>query len=71
MLRFLPVSAAMPFTSSSSLRKRIWFATSGREVPSVPASPQQRSESRTCAPSSARATSRGACVFIGVWQGSW
>ena len=64
-------SAASSRRSSASLRKRTWVAMSGRVMPKVPLSPQQRSLLRTFSPTSAFTVVSGSRSFIGLWQGSW
>ena len=68
-------SAAAPFTTSRSLRKRTCVEMSGREIANVPLSPQQRSDFAILDPSAvvtrALTVFIGSCSFIGVWQGSW
>ena len=63
--------AASPFLISSVFLKRTWVEMSGRETPSVPDSPQQRSLFKTLSPTSARTVAMESPCFIGLWQGSW
>ncbi len=53
------------------MRKRTWVAMSGRVMPKVPLSPQQRSLFLTFSPTSALTVASGSRSFIGLWHGSW